>query len=423
MPVLALGVSHRLASVDLLERLAVSVEEAPKAYRRLLDLPAVSEAVILSTCNRVEVYAEVATYHAGFLSLKRFLSETGEMDPDAFSEPLYAHYEDDAAEHLFTVAAGMDSMVLGEPQILSQVRAALRQAQDEGSAGPVLQALFRAAVRAGRRVRAGTAIGTAPESMVLAGVELAERSLGGIQGRPAAVVGAGQMASLALAVLRSRGAAPVAVANRSADRARVLAERHGATGHGLDSLGRALADAELVVACTGAAGTMVGASDVAEALRGRPRRGRMFVLDLAVPRDVDPVAGELPGVTLANVDDLAVALDRGAEAREAVAAGSAIVAREVASFAEARRAARLAPLIHELREGAEAIRRGELSRASARLRGLSPEQREAVDAMTKGIVAKLLHGPIVRVKGQDGAAGRLDRALAELFGLDPPAGH
>jgi glutamyl-tRNA reductase len=149
----------------------------------------------------------------------------------------------------------------------------------------------------------------------------------------------------------------------------------------------------------------------------------MFVLDLAVPRDVDPVAGELPGVTLANVDDLAVALDRGAEAREAVAAGSAIVAREVASFAEARRAARLAPLIHELREGAEAIRRGELSRASARLRGLSPEQREAVDAMTKGIVAKLLHGPIVRVKGQDGAAGRLDRALAELFGLDPPAGH
>jgi glutamyl-tRNA reductase len=423
MPVLALGVSHRLASVDLLERLAVSAEEAPKAYRRMLDMPSVSEAVILSTCNRVEVYAEVATYHAGFLSLKRFLSETAEMEPDAFAEPLYAHYEDDAAEHLFTVAAGMDSMVLGEPQILSQVRAALRQAQDEGAAGPVLQAVFRAAVRAGRRVRAGTAIGTAPESMVLAGIELAERTLGGVRGRRAAVVGAGQMAALALAVLRSRGAGPVAIANRSPDRARVLAERHGATGHGLDALGRALAEAEVLVACTGAAGIMVGARDVAEALRGRAEPARMFVLDLAVPRDVDPAAGELRGVTLANVDDLAGALDRGAGARDAMAAGSAIVAREVASFAEAKRAARLAPLFHGLRERAELIRRGEMSRASARIRDLNPEEREAVDAITKGIVAKLLHDPIVRVKAQDGAGGHLDRALAELFGLDPPAGH
>jgi glutamyl-tRNA reductase len=151
----------------------------------------------------------------------------------------------------------------------------------------------------------------------------------------------------------------------------------------------------------------------------------MFVLDLAVPRDVDPAAGDLPGVTVANVDDLAVALDRGAEAREAVAAGTEIVTREVAAFAEARRAARLAPLIHELRERAELVRRGELSRASSRLRALSPEEREAVDAMTKAIVAKLLHDPIVRVKAQDGQGGHpnLDRALAELFGLDPPAGR
>jgi glutamyl-tRNA reductase len=421
MPVLALGVSHRLASVDLLERLAVSAEEAPKAYRRLLDLPAVTEAVILSTCNRVEVYAEVATYHAGFLALKRFLSETGEMDPDAFAEPLYARYEDEAAEHLFTVAAGMDSMVLGEPQILSQVRAAFRRAQAEGAAGPVMLALFRAAVRAGRRVRSGTAIGTAPESMVLAGVELADRRLGGVEGRPAAVVGAGQMAALALGVLRGRGAGPIAIANRSPDRARLLAERHGATGHGLDALGRALGDAEIVVACTGAAGIMVGAREVADALRGRTDPARMFVLDLAVPRDVDPAAGELPGVTLANVDDLSEALDRGCEAREAVAAGTAIVAREVATFAEAKRAARLAPLFHELRERAELIRRGELSRSSTRLRELSPGERDAIEAMTKAIVAKLLHDPIVRVRGQDAAGGHLDRALAELFGLDPPA--
>ncbi len=420
MAVLALGVSHRGASVELLERLAVTPEAAPKAYRMILDLEPVSEAVILSTCNRVEVYAEVDSYHAGFLALKRFMSEAGEMDPDAFAEPLYSVYDDQAAEHLFAVAAGMDSMVLGEPQIIGQVRDAFRRSAAEGAAGAALGPLFRAAIRAGRRVRAETAIGSAPEAMVAAGLDLAGRSLAGLDGREALVVGAGQMAALAVRVLRERGAGHVRIANRTPDRARALAERHGAEAHGLDALGRALEGAEVVIACTGAAGIVVRAEDVARARGGGSGAARLFVLDLAVPRDVDPAIGTLPGVTLATIDDVAGAVERGAEARASLAAGRAIVADEVSRYAARRRAARLAPLIHALQAHAERIRDHELARASSRLASLDPAQREAVEALTRSIVAKLLHEPIVRTKdrGAGGGADAAARALADLFGLD-----
>jgi glutamyl-tRNA reductase len=423
--VLALGVSHRAASVELLERLAVTAEDAPKAYRRLLDLEGVSEGVILSTCNRVEVYAEVASYHSGFLALKRFLSETGEMDPEAFAEPLYAQYEDQAAEHLFAVAAGMDSMVLGEPQVLSQVRAAVRQAQAEGATGPVLEPLFRAAVRAGRRVRAETAIGSAPEALVAAGLDLAAASLGGVEGRAATVVGAGEMAALAVRVLRERGASRVRIVNRTPERARRLAERHQAEAHELHALERALAGAEIVVACTGAAGFVVRAQDVAgaRAVEGSADGGAeraMFVLDLAVPRDVEPDVASLPGVTLANVDDLGAGIRRGPRARASIEAGAAILAEEVARFAARRQAVRLAPLIHALRARAEGIRAEEVARATGRLSDLTAEERAALEALTRAIVAKLLHDPIVRAKAQAGStAGDLHaQVLADLFGLE-----
>src|SRR6266705_756156 len=184
MPILSLGVSYRRASVELLERLSFVHDDLPKAYRRLMDEPEISGAVILSTCNRVELYAEVASYHAGFLALKRFLSESREIGTDEFAEPLYSHYEDDAAEHLFEVAAGIDSVVLGEPQILSQVRQAYRRAEAEGATGPVLGRLFRSAVRAGKRARAETAIGASPAGFIEAGATLAEEALGPLRGRP-----------------------------------------------------------------------------------------------------------------------------------------------------------------------------------------------------------------------------------------------
>ena len=204
MSVLALGVSYRRAPVELLEQLSFVDDEYPKAYRLLEELAEVQEAVILSTCNRVEIFAEVSSYHAGFLALKRFLSESRQVPAEEFAEPLYSHYEDDAAEHLFSVASGIDSMVLGEPQILTQVRESFRRAEAEGSTGSMLSSLFRAAIRTGRRVRAETAIGASPATFVEAGTTLAERELGGLAGRSAVVVGAGGMASLAVKHLRLR---------------------------------------------------------------------------------------------------------------------------------------------------------------------------------------------------------------------------
>jgi glutamyl-tRNA reductase len=418
MAILALGVSHRRAPVELLERLAIPEGSLPKAFRALMDQEAIGGAVILSTCNRVEVYAEVDSYHAGFGALKRFLADTGELDPDAFAEPLYAHYEGDAAEHLFAVAAGLDSMVVGEPQILSQVRTAIRAAQAEGAAGPGLAALFRAAIRTGRRVRAETSIGAAPEAIVQAGLDLADRHVGGIRGATATVVGAGQMAALAVKVLTERGAARVAIANRSPERARALAERHGAEAHELHALARAMAGADVIVACTGAAGIVIDAADVLGA-HPTAERPPMFVLDLAVPRDVEPAVGELPGVLLVDVDDLAELARSAAPARQALAAGRAIVDEEVARYAARRQAARLAPLIQALRARGDRIREDELSKAMAKLESFSPAQREAVEAMAGAIVAKLLHEPIVRVKELSGpGAEHHARALAELFGLE-----
>jgi glutamyl-tRNA reductase len=314
----------------------------------------------------------------------------------------------------------MDSMVIGEPQILAQVRKAFREAQAEGATGEALAPLFRAAVRAGRRVRAETEIGAAPEAMVAAGLDLAERVVGGLAERHVAVVGAGQMAALAAQVLRARGVASVRIVNRSADRARALAERHGGEAHGLDALDRALAGADVIVACTGAAGIVVGAADLATA-RERTASGRpLFVLDLAVPRDIDPAAGSLPGVTLVDVDGLAGSLGASSEVRAPLKAGARIVEDEVHRFAARRRAARLAPLIQALRARGDRIKEGELARAFDRMEGLTRAERDTVEAMASAIVAKLLHEPIVHVKeltGPPGAGDQYARALAELFGI------
>jgi glutamyl-tRNA reductase len=423
MPVLALGVSYRRAPVELLERLAFGREDLPKAFRRLLDLEAVTEGAILSTCNRVEVYATVHSYHAGFLDLKRFLAESRELSPEEFADPLHAHYEDDAAEHLFTVAAGVDSMVLGEPQILAQVRQAYRAAEAEGAAGQALSALFRAAIRAGRRVRAETAIGASPVAMLEVGADLAEAALGGLAGRSVLVVGAGGMAGLAVKHLHGRGVGRIRVLNRSVERAEALASRAGGEAGGLEGLVAAIRSADVVVSSTGATGVVIEEQTVREALAadggGRP----LFVLDLAVPRDVDPAVAGIPGVVLADIDDLKESLSGTGAAAEEVDRARSIVAEEVARFAAWRRTAKLAPLIQALRDRGARIQAAELAKAAPKLADLTDREWAAVQAMAGGIVAKLLHDPIVRLK-EYGAAGSdsLARALADLFGIEQDPG-
>jgi glutamyl-tRNA reductase len=417
VPVLALGVSYRRAPVELLERLAIGRDDESKAYRRLAGLPSVRESVVLSTCNRVEVYAEVSQYHHGFQDLKRFLTEATEVDAEEFADPLYSHYEDDAAEHLFSVAAGLDSMVLGEPQILAQVRAAFRRAEREAAAGPELARLFQRAVRAGRRVRAETAVGASPAAFVEAAALLAERHLGALTGRAALVVGAGEMAALAARTLRQRGVAELVVLGRRPARAEAVARRVGGRAGGLDGLAAALGSADVVVSSTGATGTVIPSGPVRAA--GRP----LFIVDLAVPRDVDPEAARVPGVRLADIDDLREVLAETSPALgQEVRSARGIVEDEAGRYALARRTARLGPLIEALHARSEEVRSSELRRVGPKLAALSERDRAAVEALTRRIVRRLLHEPVVRLKdlAGRGAADVQARTLAELFDLDLP---
>ncbi len=420
MGILTLGISFRRAPIELLERLAFGDDDLTKAYRRVEELDGVDEAVVLSTCNRVEVYGSVASYHAGFLSLKRLLAESRGVDLDELAEPLYSHWEQDAAEHLFSVAAGLDSMVLGETQIAAQVREAVRTARSAGLAGTALTGLFHAAVRAGRRVRQETALGAAPDAFVTLGATLAAEALDGLEGRSVIVIGAGQMAALAVKHLRSAGVGSIRVVNRSGERAKALADRTGADHGDLDVLPDALADTDLVVSATGAAGYVVHHAAVARAMQERDARG-LVLLDLAVPRDVDPEVAYLDGV---RVIDIVTIRERIGEHDETTAAdierAQELVAEEVHRWVVRRRGDELGPLIRAIRRRGDEIVQGELTRWANRFADLTPDEHAAVEALARGVAAKLLHDPIVELKersepGTDRAHAKL---LAELLGID-----
>jgi glutamyl-tRNA reductase len=422
MAILTLGVSFRRAPIELLERLAFTDDDFAKAYRHALDLDGIDEAVILSTCNRVEVTASVPSYHAGFLALKRLLIETRGIAPEELTEPLYSHWEQDAADHLFAVAAGLDSMVLGETQIYAQVREALRRADAEDAAGPALTGLFHAATRAGRRVRQETSLGAAPDAFVSLGADLADEALGGLGGRDVVVVGAGQMAALAVKHLRHRGVGPVRILNRSLEHARALAERTNAAHGDLDALADALGHADLVVSATGAAGIVVHRDVVAHARADRA--GTLVLLDLAVPRDVEAETAYLDDVRVIDIVSLRERLAaHDPTTADDIVRAHELVAQEVHRFTVRRRADDLAPLIRAIRTRGDDVMRTELDRQASRLAELTPDEREAVEAVARGIVAKLLHDPIVELKerSEPGTDGVHARILAELLGIDPEA--
>ena len=422
MGILGLGISFRRAPVDLLERVAFTDDDLTKAYRFALDQPGVEEAVILSTCNRVEVYGAVASYHAGFLGLKRVLVETRGVAADELADPLYSHWERDAAEHLFSVAAGLDSMVLGETQIHAQVRESLRRSTAEDAAGVALTGVFHAASRAGRRVRQETSLGAAPDAFVALGTDLAADALGDLDGREVIVIGAGQMAALAVKHLHRRGVGPIRILNRSLEHARALAERTNAEHGDLDALPAALETADLVVSATGAAGPVVTSGAVAAAMTRRAERPLVLV-DLAVPRDVDPDAGLVPGVT---VFDIAALRDRIAshspETADDIARARDLIGEEVRRWVSRRRGGDLAPVIKALRQHGESVIQAELERVRSRLTNLDADERSAVEALVRGVAAKLLHDPIVGLKERIEPANEREVALllAQLLGLPEP---
>lgn len=420
MSVLVLGLNYKTAPVGLLDRVAVPPERLSKALASLLARDHIREAVVLSTCNRVEVYAHVTRYHGGMADLRNFFGEWGGIAPEDFAELAYDYFDDRAAAHLFAVASGLDSMVVGERQIQLQVKQAFNDAEAEGSSGRVLQSLFRRALRAARRTRAETRISDGAASMVDVGLEAAARVLGDLQGRAVLIVGAGKMGAMAAARLRA-SAARLLVANRTPERGEQLAARVDADLLSFSELSEGLAQADLVLSSTGAPEPVISREAVSLAMASRPDRP-LVLLDLAVPRDVDPGCSAVPGVTVLDIDAVRALTDTGETGAE-VGKARAVVEEEARAFAAWTRSVRVEPTIAALRARAEDVRAAEIKRLASRLDSLDARQRAAVEALTKGIVNTLLHDPTVRLKSiadaKDGVGGGdlYAGALRELFDL------
>ena len=423
MNLLLVGTSYQRAPVELRELLAYDPSLRREALGRLAAEGA--EAAVLSTCNRTEVYgvsaepAELEERICGELASLSGLSQS-ELAP-----ALYSVSDEAAAVHLFRVAAGLDSMVPGEAQILGQVREAYEAARETETTGATLHRLFRQALRVGKRVRTETAIGENPASVSSAAAQLAERVFEDLAGRRILLLGAGKTADLTAANLISRSVGEIVVANRSQERAEALARRFGGRAVGLDRVEAELAAADVVVASTSSVGFVVSAAQVERAVK--ERRGRpIFFIDIAVPRDVDPAVIELEGCYLYDIDDLErVVAESVAGRREEAVRAEAIVSEEADAFRAWQLSLDVVPAISSLRARAELIRREELERAQGRLASLSPSQRRAVEALTSQIVAKLLHQPTVRMKeAAAGADGVLYAdAVRHLFGLGDDAGQ
>ncbi|HTC69244.1 MAG TPA: glutamyl-tRNA reductase [Acidothermaceae bacterium] len=418
MSLLVVGLSHRSAPLPLLERVSLATEAAGKLLDDVVASPAVDEAMLLSTCNRVELYASVEKFHAGVAALSELLARHTGVGFEELSPHVYVHYEERAAQHLFAVTASLDSMLVGEHQILGQVRNAFRIAQDRGDAGTVLHTVVEHALHAAKRAHAETGIDAAGYTLVEAGLQMVD---GGSRGRRAIVIGAGSMASVAVAALRAADIGDLLVVSRTLRTAQLLAVRFGGRALPMADLAPELAEADVVVTCTGADMVVLAVDVVAEAMAARPERP-LFILDVAVPRDVDERVAAVPGVTLVDLDVLAPVVENAA-ASEDVREARRIVDAELAAYAAARRASGVAPTVVALRDKAAQIVAAELHRLDRRLPDLGYAAREEIAATVRRVVDKVLHSPTVRVQELADTVGpqSYPEALRTLFDLDPSA--
>lgn len=419
MSVLVVGISHKSAPVALLEQLAL---DGPGLHKLIDDVAAsehVTEATVIATCNRLEIYAEVDRFHGSVEEVSRLVVDRAGERTEAMLPHLYVHYDDGAVSHLFQVVAGLDSMAVGEGQILGQTRAALNAGQEIGTVGPALNVLFQQALRVGKRARAETGIDRAAPSLVSAALDRSRAAVGDLVGQRVLVVGAGSMAGLATSTVAARGAASVTVVNRTSDNADRLAQEYGARSATLAELAAELAVADVVVSCIGAAGILITRDMVAAAtVDGRD----LSILDLALPHDVDPRVADLPGVSLVSLAELADEL-RDSDAGQEVEAVRRIVTQEVAAFLSARRQASVTPTVVALRSMATSVVDAEMERLIGRLPDLDDSIRAEVLHTVRRVADKLLHQPTVRVRELANETGAVSyaAALAELFALDPDA--
>lgn len=417
MSILVIGVNHHSGPLSVLERVTLAPEEVPKAVDALARRDNVREVAVLSTCNRTEIYAVAERFHGAYADIRDFLCDLGHLAPDELHPHLYSQHDELAVRHLFEVAAGLDSVVIGETEILGQLRQAWEVAQREGGARSTLNLLFRRAIGVGKRARTETAIARGTASISHAAVEMAIEHLGTIEGRTVAVLGAGAMGEGIAVALRAAGVGAVTVVNRTPERGAALADRVAGTAYGFERLAEAIAAADLVLTSTGSGTALVTRELMASIDRaGRP----LLVVDIAVPRDVAGDVVELDDITVLDLDDLSEWAARGRAQRLAeVERVDAIVVDEVERYALEAAAIQAAPLVTALRTRAEELRVAEFGRFAKRLRDLPPDQVELVESLTRGIVAKLLHEPSVRLRTQAGTpqGERNAAAVADLFDL------
>jgi glutamyl-tRNA reductase len=418
--VVVVGLNHRTVPLEVLERMTVNDARLPKALYDLRTRANLNEAVVLSTCNRTEIYAMAERYHGAIDDVRTFLTDLSGLNIDTFSDHVYAYHDDFAVAHLFRVASGLDSAVLGESEILGQVRTAHERAAEEGAAGSELGRLFASALGVGRRVRVETGIARGTTSVSQAAVAMATDRLGSLEGRRILVLGAGEIgAGMAVALAGTPGLAEVLVANRTRTRAVALAARTGGRVVDFGELASALETVDVMLTSTGSSEMIIDAADVEAVMAARGSRP-LLIVDVAVPRDVDSSVATLPDVTLLDMDDLRAFAELGiAERRREITKVQEIIDEEVGRYYQTLAAREVAPLVSELRERAEELRLAELERFATRLANLDPAERVAVEALTRGIVNKLLHEPSVRLKDAAGTAraDRLADALRTLFGL------
>lgn len=430
MSVLLFGASHRSAPVSVLERIAITETERPKILQRLLDSPHIDEAMVVATCNRVEIYAVVEAFHPALDAVGEVLAQHSGLTINELSKHAFVRYSEAAVQHLFSVASGLDSMVVGEQQILGQIRSAYAVSDEEQVAGRAIHDLAQRALHVGKRVHSDTGIDRAGASVVSVALERAARHLAaqyrGIEN--AVVVGAGAMGALAVAHLGRAGVVDVTVANRTIDKAQRLAAAAVDAGAQLaravpmDGTVGAIAEADVLIACTGAVGPVITLADVHSALARRTRDTDLVVCDLGLPRDVDPAIAGLPGVVVVDIDLLA--REPGAQAAEEDAEKArALVRAELASYLAAQRSAEVTPTVTALRRRAAEVVEAELMRLDQRLPGLEGDHRDEVARTVRRVVDKLLHAPTVRVKQLAATPGgdTYAEALRELFELKPGA--
>jgi glutamyl-tRNA reductase len=417
---LLVGASHRTAPVELRERLDFSSRGLEQAVRGLAERPTMAEAVVVSTCNRAELYVACNDPASAVNDVVRFIADFHQVPGDHVKPHLYSHVDHDAARHLFRVSSGLDSMVVGEPQILGQIKEAYGIATTAQTAGPILNKLFHWAFGVGKRVRSETALAEGAVSVSFAAVSLAKKIFGNLHGRRVLVIGAGEMGKLTAMHLKAQGVASVTITSRTLANAQQLAEEVGGTVVVWESMPHALLESDIVITSTGSPSAILSKAQVKAAMpasRTRP----LFLIDIAVPRDVDPAAAAIEQVFLYNIDDLQAIVRENIQKRGAeVTRAEQIVEEEVRKFATWHRSREAVPTIVALRQRFENVRKSELERLEPKLASLPPDARQRVDEITRLIVEKLLHHPTEQLKTADDAQVMMQyaEALTRLFALE-----